>query len=152
MTGFTGPLISADEYGLPLTLYQPLEYRSAIWPEPIVVPVGFQTDLASIPRFLWSILPPIGRYDRPAVIHDFLYFVGITTREMADDILREAMESVKVGRFTKWTVYEGVKVGGGRPWNRYRARDKVRISPAVVINTADPLRKSDRLLATMRDV
>ena len=48
------------------------------WPsnghDPIVVPRGFVTDLASIPRPFWSWLPPDGPWAKAAVIHDFLYY------------------------------------------------------------------------------
>ena len=38
----------------------------------IIVPKGFRTDLASVPRPFWSIIPPMGRYSQAAVIHDYL--------------------------------------------------------------------------------
>jgi len=28
-----------------------------------------------------------------------------------------------VGRFTRWTIYAGVRVGGWVPWNKYRSKD-----------------------------
>jgi hypothetical protein len=39
----------------------------------IVVPTGFITDLASVPRLCWAFLAPMD-IARAAVIHDFLYF------------------------------------------------------------------------------
>ena len=38
------------------------------------VPIGFVTDLASIPRIFWSILRPDGAYTYPAIVHDYLYW------------------------------------------------------------------------------
>ncbi|MEM9213525.1 MAG: DUF1353 domain-containing protein [Cyanobacteria bacterium P01_F01_bin.150] len=38
----------------------------------ISVPAGFQTDFASVPCVFWPILPPVGRYSKAAVIHDYL--------------------------------------------------------------------------------
>lgn len=47
----------------------------------IIVPAGFVTDFASTPRALWSVLPPTGRYQLAAVVHDFLYWdQGLFTR------------------------------------------------------------------------
>ena len=43
---------------------------------PVVVPTGFVTDLASIPRVFWSVLRPDGEYAYAAVIHDYLYWVS----------------------------------------------------------------------------
>jgi hypothetical protein len=40
--------------------------------ETYTVPAGFKSDLASIPRLFWAILPPFGRYSKAAVIHDYL--------------------------------------------------------------------------------
>src|SRR5258708_33483224 len=52
-----------------------LEWRSDADPSiRITVPVGFVTDLASVPRVFWSLLPPAARYSYPAIIHDYLYW------------------------------------------------------------------------------
>src|SRR4051812_2279337 len=42
--------------------------------ELIVAPAGFVTDLASIPRIVWSVYPPDGPWVKAAIIHDFLYY------------------------------------------------------------------------------
>lgn len=80
----------------------------------IVIPTGFVTDFASVPRALWNLLPPTGRYTRAAVIHDFLYRTpGLCTRAQADAVLYEAMKyPCHVGFFTRWTIWAGVRVGG----------------------------------------
>lgn len=58
-------------------LCEPLEYRvgGAESPEIIVVPCGFVTDFASIPFGVRNLFPALGRWGRPAIIHDFLYRV-----------------------------------------------------------------------------
>jgi hypothetical protein len=38
----------------------------------IHIPAGFETDLASVPRIFWALLPPQGAYEKAAVLHDFL--------------------------------------------------------------------------------
>lgn len=39
-----------------------------------IVPEGFETDLASIPRLFWSIVPPYNTsLIAPAIVHDWLY-------------------------------------------------------------------------------
>ena len=80
----------------------------------ITVPAGFVTDFASIPRLLWRLLPPTGRYTRASVVHDLLYRTpGLCTRAQADAVLYEAMKyPCKVGFFTRWTIWLGVRVGG----------------------------------------
>src|SRR5262249_56554985 len=62
----------------------------------VVVPAGFVTDFASTPRALWSVIPPIGRYQLAAVVHDFLYWDQACVREQADAIFRVAMAESNV--------------------------------------------------------
>jgi len=80
---------------------------------------GDETDLASIPRGLWNVFPPIGDYDWAAVIHDSLYTNQSVTRERADSILLEAMEATKVGWWARRTIYLSVRVGGRGIWKRH---------------------------------
>ena len=47
---------------------EPLTYASAVLGGVLTVPAGFPTDFASIPRGLWNVLPPIGKYDAGAEI------------------------------------------------------------------------------------
>ena len=72
----------------------------------VQVPVGFATDYASIPRALWSFLPPTGTYAAAAVIHDWLYWTQTTTREEADQVFREAMLVSCVGAAKRATIYQ----------------------------------------------
>ena len=39
----------------------------------ITIPKGFVWDLSSVPRFLWSLLPPDGDFEIASLIHDYLY-------------------------------------------------------------------------------
>lgn len=60
----------------------------------IKVPVGFSTDLASVPRLLWSIFPPLGKYSKAAVIHDYLLLNLLKfniTKQNVHDIFYDAM-------------------------------------------------------------
>lgn len=112
---------------------RPLEYRTGDGDELIVVPPGFVTDLASVPRFVWSFYPPDGPWAKAAIIHDFLYFsrgtgvwhdeVGITrerpySRKEADDILKEAMADRKVGRWEQFVIWASVRLGGAGGWGK----------------------------------
>lgn len=97
----------------------------------VEVPVGFITDFASIPRILWNILPPWGKYGKAAVIHDYMYtehkhsvfsaegvesFVQIE-RKQADGIFLQAMEVLGVNKITRYAMYYAVRVFGNKPWN-----------------------------------
>jgi Protein of unknown function (DUF1353) len=97
----------------------------------ICVPTGFETDFASIPRPLWAVIPPRGKYNRPAIVHDYLYhFAPLDprtgrwcTQARADSIIREACENVD-DRFTqRWAIYLGLRLGGFVAWRKYRKED-----------------------------
>src|SRR5262245_22776830 len=72
-------------------LEKPLKYQRPKSTNEIVVPDGFVTDFASIPRAFWTIYPRTGRYQWAAVVHDYLYWEQTLSREEADHILLEAM-------------------------------------------------------------
>lgn len=80
-------------------------------------PKGMTTDLASIPRVLWNIMPPFGKYTGAAVIHDFLYQTQPCTKEQADHVLAEAMDLAGVPHFERMQIFDGVKFGGQLAWD-----------------------------------
>jgi hypothetical protein len=84
--------------------------------QPVKVPVGFVTDFASIPRVFWSILRPDGVYTYPAIIHDYLYWTQMYSRETADSILKFGMEDFSIETATIATIYSAVRLGGLTAW------------------------------------
>ena len=85
----------------------------------IVVPAGFETDLASIPRLLRGILHQNGLSRAPAVLHDFLYATQIMTRSEADGVFREALEAEGMGWLGRFLYWSGVRVGGWVAWRNH---------------------------------
>lgn len=77
------------------TLYLPLTYESDDG-EVYVVPEGFKTDLASVPKFLWAIFPPDWSYAKAAVLHD--YILTVSTPDVAEKLFKEGMKSVNVNK------------------------------------------------------
>ena len=117
----------ADADQIPYTLTVPLLYISGILDGQITVPAGFSTDLASIPQFLQNLIPKEGRYNRPAVVHDYLYgsqvFKGrMITRKQADQVLLEAMRAAGVDWDRAQVIYLGVRIGGWIWWGK-RAKE-----------------------------
>ena len=80
-------------------------------------PIGMVTDLASIPRPLWNIMPPFGKYTGAAVIHDYLYQTQIVPKAEADHVLAEAMDCAGVPHHERMAIYDGVKFGGQAAWD-----------------------------------
>lgn len=84
--------------------------------EEVMAPVGFVTDLASIPRIFWSLLRPDGNYAYAAIVHDYLYWTQTRSREDSDMILKLGMQDFNVKRSVIATIYEAVRAGGGGSW------------------------------------
>ena len=79
----------------------------------ITVPKDFETDLASIPRILWGIYPPFGKYQTGAIVHDYLYTSKSVDRKEADYIFLVIMKNDGVNIFTRKIFYLTVRLFGG---------------------------------------
>lgn len=120
MHGFTDPL-TITELGLNWQMWR-LEHPF-VYDRPngasIVVPMGFETDGASVPEILWDLLPAWGTYSRAAVVHDYLcWLIFIKTphpqapnRQAADAIFFEAMGVCGTNTFIKYVLWIGVRIG-----------------------------------------
>lgn len=95
----------------------------------IIVPAGFETDLASIPRMAFVLTPPVGDYDYAAVVHDYLYTQQTTTKAFADNTFKEAMEACGVGWYTRNKMYLAVKLFGKGIWAQH-TQDKDNAIPS----------------------
>ena len=124
MSAFRTPLIYQDDGGFPVTLAAMLVYQSDLLKCALYIPLGFQTDLASIPRPLWAVLPKVGKWDAAGVVHDWLYQRNGITRQEADAVFHEAMLVKGVGPKTAALMWLGVRVGGWKPWNAYRKAEQ----------------------------
>lgn len=95
-------------------LLAPFEYHVGSYPsaEVIRVPEGFVTDLASVPRVLWWLLPPHGRYAKAAIVHDYMYDHAVGTKAHADRVFLEGMKVLGVGRLRRNVMYWGARLFG----------------------------------------
>jgi hypothetical protein len=105
--------------GKSFTLLEPLCYAGAIGT--ITVPAGYVTDCASVPRAIWSIIPPLGRYQYAAIIHDWLYDthhadIHALSRAACDKLFLDIMQATDVGWRTRSVMYYAVRLFGGRIW------------------------------------
>lgn len=92
-----------------------LVYQSDILGE-IVVPLGFVTDFASVPRLPGAYWIAGGKATKEAVVHDYLYRNRIGTRAQADGVFLEAM---KLNGQTWWrrrAMWAAVRLFG---WTAY---------------------------------
>lgn len=86
--------------------------------EKVEVPEGFVTDLASIPRILWPILPKDGDYAQPAVIHDYMYWCQQKPKRTADRVFQLGMKELQVSFWKTAIIYLAVSWLGGRAWRK----------------------------------
>jgi len=83
---------------------------------------GFVTDFASVPSFLWWLIPPWGRYGKAAVIHDYNYqkHDWNIDRLRADLIFRDNMRVLKVKEWRVFLMFWAVRIFGQIAWRRDR--------------------------------
>ena len=84
----------------------------------ITVETGFETDFASVPRAFWWLCPPLGRYGKATVVHDWCYVVQDRSRLACDRIFLEAMEVLGVARWKRWLIYAASRAFGSGYWRR----------------------------------
>jgi hypothetical protein len=116
MKRFTQPL-RAEFLGNNLwKTIDPFEYHVGKYPsdEIIIVPEGFITNFASVPRIFWPIISPIDNHAKAAILHDYCYFIGYKdSRKYCDDIFREAMIVLKVNKIKVFLMYWSVRLFSG---------------------------------------
>ena len=74
------------------------------------VPKGFKTDLASIPQWLWSMLPSHGLYLSASILHDYFCESDFISRKDGDKLFLEAMKYSNVLKFKRHIIYYAVRV------------------------------------------
>lgn len=82
----------------------------------ITVPVGFTTDMASVPQVLRNIFDVDGKSRAPAVLHDWLYACQKTDKAFADETLRLALIASGEKPWIARTYWLGVHLGGASAW------------------------------------
>jgi hypothetical protein len=102
----------------PFEVVQDFVYRTDVlpWLSVIVVPAGYRTDLASIPRLFHRIFNPACRVREAAVVHDWLCDVEpkICNHIQAAGVFMEAMIEAGVSRVARATMYMAVRYFGPR--------------------------------------
>lgn len=125
---FLTALIAKDRRNGRWELAQDLVYEGHT--DRFVVPSGFLTDFASVPRIVQSIAPKMGKQNRAAVLHDWCYqhaplllresgYVPITRRD-ADRIFRRVMREEGVNIVRRNVFFFAVRIGGWLPWAKAR--------------------------------
>jgi hypothetical protein len=104
----------------------------------ITIPADFRTDLATVPRIFWALIPPQGAYESAAVLHDFgcvslAQGTCLLTSRDVDGLFRRVMRECGVGVLTRWAMWTGVRWGA--LFNPARRPGWWKDAPAVVAIT-----------------
>lgn len=91
--------------------------------EEIIIPKGYVTDFASVPRIFWVIFPPhFYSYRKPSIIHDYLYTENkiILSRKESDKEFSELLKQNGAWCVTIFLFYSYVRLFGWIKWNKYK--------------------------------
>lgn len=88
--------------------------------EDFTIPAGFETDLASIPRWYWMVLAPqYSAFMEPSIVHDYFYrCANYKTRGFADDVFYYALLKKGVSRKTASQFYLAVRMFGAHSYTK----------------------------------
>lgn len=93
-----------------------LVFFSALLHKLIVVPKGFITDFASVPRLPLAYLLFGNKGHFSAIVHDWLYSTQMFERRVCDQVFKEALEAEGLNKFEIWMMFAGVRIGGWVGW------------------------------------
>jgi hypothetical protein len=116
MSSFTQPLtvtkISSQKWKVERSFEFYLDTKDG---PKVHIPIGYETDFASVPRMFWGLFPPAtGNYVQAAVIHDYLteggpIYEGGVPRTVSftesNDIFLQAMEVLKTPWYQRYPIY-----------------------------------------------
>jgi hypothetical protein len=76
----------------------------------VTVPVGFETDFASIPEWIFFLNPKNGKWRKASVVHDYLLKTGKISVIRADNIFFKAMLDDEASLFTAYVLWIAVRL------------------------------------------
>lgn len=89
----------------------------------IIIPKGFETDFATIPRLFWRMFPPhLKKYRQGAVVHDYLYMTSdiVTSRAFADAEFRKILIKKGTSKWVAWLFWLVIRIFGNKRWKNYK--------------------------------
>jgi hypothetical protein len=81
----------------------------------VTIPIGYVTDWATVPRLMWPIVPPTGKYNKATGVHDYLITEFLdkglpdVTSAQVDAEFRHAMRDCGVRLTLRWVMWAGVR-------------------------------------------
>ena len=110
---------SEDERGNVLTVLY--NYRVDYNGKTFIIPRGFESDGASVPRLFWSLVfsPTDSHAATAGICHDYIYRVQPAdwTREEADRMFLALLVEFRVNVWSANRAYDAVRLFGGSAWS-----------------------------------
>lgn len=97
-------------------LFEPVEMELSNT-EKILIPAGYVTDFASVPRLLRGIIQPSGNHNLAVLVHDWLYDNRLYTRKFADREMLYWLKMSGCSNLKAYTMYYACRLGGRSWWN-----------------------------------
>ena len=128
MSQFTTELVVEPIGDGRYVLVEPFEYHVGCYPsdEVIKVPVGFDTDFASVPKFAQWLIAKRGKHDKADVVHDYCYRYGLYNKYRCDIIYLEAMTVLDVPKWKRTIMFTSVLLFGWASWFKDRYNQYIR--------------------------
>lgn len=107
----------------------------------VIVPRGFLTDMASVPKIFWNLLAKDDpEYLKSALVHDWIYFnqgfIPVVNkrgqdenlnlkRSEADIYFREGAKVLGASWMKRNSIYWAVRMGGRSAWDSHARKKKI---------------------------
>ena len=79
----------------------------------VVVPAGFKTDGASVPRILQNIFPAVYKYFPACIVHDYMYSTKAKcTKQQADNTFNENLKRLGISDWYRIPMVAAVRLFG----------------------------------------
>ena len=112
---FKTPLrVELSSYADHWRLFEPLEFYSARFNTTIIIPAGFFTDFASVPRLPLAFLVAGDKARMAAVVHDFALEHLHMSRADCALLFLEAMEATNIPEGLRQVMYAAVRINDKR--------------------------------------
>ncbi|EBS8367500.1 DUF1353 domain-containing protein [Salmonella enterica subsp. diarizonae serovar 50:z:-] len=110
MSRFTTPAILEMLGHYNWRVYEPFEFYLS----------DDNSDIISVPRVFWSVMPPDGKYAKAAIIHDYMYDNALRTKQEADLIFLDGMVVLGVPKWKRTVMYWAVRMFGRGMYGKER--------------------------------
>lgn len=85
----------------------------------LVIPAGYITDFASVPRMLKGIINSVGNHNLAVLVHDYLYDTQDSRgRKFADNEMLFLLKKEGCSKIKQLCMYVAVRLGGRSWWRR----------------------------------